>query len=90
MERNSMEKPFIWNPVYSPKPDDISTSSEDIALYKEELEKAHQTIASLEKNVLTLQETIESIKAQYATLMDTATQYRDEAKKWYLVATRKQ
>lgn len=55
---------------------------EDATPYKEALAEAEAKIASLEK-------TIESAKEQYATLMDTATKYREEAQKWYLIAKTK-
>ena len=39
--------------------------------------------AQLLEEIERLNRTIESIKAQYAELMDVALQYREEARKWY-------
>lgn len=54
-------------------------AEDDTSPYKEALAEAEKKIASLEQ-------TIESAKEQYATLMETATKYREEAQKWFLIA----
>ena len=55
---------------------------EDVTPYKEALHVAEEKIISLEK-------AIENAQNQYAALMDIATKYREEAKKWYLIAKTK-
>lgn len=57
-------------------------TEDDSAPYKEALAEAEAKIASLEQK-------IESAKEQYASLMDTATKYREEAQKWFLIAKKK-
>lgn len=59
-----------------------SHEMEQAALISQHQAELSQTIAGFQDSLHQRDQLIESIKAQYAELMNTAIQYREEAKKW--------
>ena len=75
----------------APYKEALAKAEGEVAALKDETVSLKETNASLKKTIISLEKTIASAKEQYATLMDTATKYREEAQKWYrIVSTRKQ
>lgn len=67
----------------------LAEAKEEVTSLKELIATLQEDNATLQKSVTSMEQTIESAKEQYATLMDTATKYREEAQKWFLIAKKR-
>ena len=69
-----------------PYKEELAEAEKNLAALMNENNTLKETNASLKKTIASMEQTIESAKEQYATLMNTATKYREEAQKWFLIA----